>query len=337
MYERIESPQLIKNLGSEDIDFILSTLVSLANYGQEPSHLSPLPDRAFDNNIALWSAVLRRELRANVTVKLERFMISEWFPRSPGLFYTDEAAFAREDAMNFIESVPLVREFADLDDASRVMQSKAKLLAYKEPDITFIFNPYGKISMLKGGVGSVRLRCRDTREGAVWFMSASSSRTAHEGFPLAVQDYHYQKYIERIQEGGFLLCDLIGKLRYLPEDLSRLYIDYTGVPQLYLYVEEIRPLEEKKISDVYPFRVSVAVTFESEYEGESRMYASYVTFYPGIRGSMKSRIEWLEGNYVKGEYNGRIVTDFDETERPYSYSVFSLDKPHSCIKNMDEK
>jgi hypothetical protein len=85
MYERIESPQLIKNLGSEDIDFILSTLVSLANYGQEPSHLSPLPDRAFDNNIALWSAVLRRELRANVTVKLERFMISEWFPRSPGL------------------------------------------------------------------------------------------------------------------------------------------------------------------------------------------------------------------------------------------------------------
>lgn len=73
-------------------------------------------------------------------------------------------------------------------------------------------------------------------------------------------------------------------------------------------------------------RVSVAVSFLSNYEGKSNFYASYVTFYPNVQGSLKSRTEWLENVYVKGMYQGKIVTDFDQQMTRFRGATFSLEK-----------
>ena len=68
-------------------------------------------------------------------------------------------------------------------------------------------------------------------------MSASSTLTAHEGFPVALPDIQYQRYIDQIKTNGVLPCNLIGRLQFVPDILEKIYWDYENVPQLYLLVE----------------------------------------------------------------------------------------------------
>ncbi len=326
MFERIVSPQLVKNLSDQDVAFVVVTQLSTINYLRPTERLQPLPDRRYTDNTSLWKDILERRLRANVVLTLEHFLLSEWFPRSPGLFHTQNAETARKAAMHFIESQPHQPDLDDVDDADRERRYETPGAALVSPEFTYIFNPYGKMNMLGGGIGSIRLRDKQIQFGRVWFMSASSTRVAHEGFPVAVPDEYYQRHADVISTKGFLPCTLVGRLQFLPEDLVKVYRGYTGVPQLYLLVEQIRPGEFPEDTESQPFRVSIPITFESRYEGYPRMYAAYVTFYPSKQGSLERRVEWLEKSYVTGLYRGRVVTDFDEQEVHFTNAVFTLQR-----------
>ena len=190
--------------------------------------------------------------------------------------------------------------------------------------------------MLQGGIGSIRLKDKTVADaGRVWFMTASSTNTAHEGFPIALPDLYYQRYIDQIATRGVAACSITGRLRFVPDTLGTLYQDYTGVPQVYLQVEEVQP-STRALGPEEPARVSVAVMFRSEHEGESNIFSSYVTFYPGQRGSFASRIDWLENTYVKSMYQGEIVTDFDEQTRRFETARFSLRKVLGHEISMDQ-
>ena len=318
MIDQIEAPQLVKGLAPEDIAFIISAQLNLANYLHPPEELPPQPDKTYADNQSLWVDVLAKKLRARLTLQLTNFLLCDWFPRSPGLYYTDKALLARQEAQHSRVFAPESIGETNLENQYRV--------ADDAPDFTHIFNPYGKLSMLKGGVGSVRLREKEIGGGVVWFMAASQTPVAHEGFPVALPDDLYQRHFDQLHEQGFLACTLVGKLQNLPQDLDVLYKDYTGVPRLYLLVEEIRPLPTPSLTQ--PFRVSVATSFISDYEspGWNRMYAAYVTFYPQMHDSLERRVDWLENRYVKSRYQGKIVTDFDEREFHFPNVAFSLDK-----------
>jgi hypothetical protein len=318
MIDQIEAPQLVKGLAPEDIAFIISAQLNLANYLHPPEELPLQPDKTYADNQTLWADVLAKKLRARLTLQLTNFLLCDWFPRSPGLYYTDQAQHARQEAQYFREFVPEPTGETNLENQYQINDDA--------PDFTHIYNPYGKLSMLKGGIGSVRLCEKEIGGGVVWFMSASQTPVAHEGFPVALPDDLYQRHYDQLHEQGFLACTLVGKLQNLPQDLEILYKDYTGVPRLYLLVEELRPLPTPDLAQ--PFRVSVAASFISDYEspGWNRMYASYVTFYPQLQDSLERRIDWLENRYVKSRYQGQIVTDFDEREFHFPNVAFSLDK-----------
>ncbi|MEJ2748434.1 MAG: hypothetical protein P8183_11090 [Anaerolineae bacterium] len=318
MIDQIEAPRLVKGLAPEDIAFIISDQLNLANYLHPPEELPLQPDKTYADNQSLWADVLAKKLRARLTLQLTNFLLCDWFPRSPGLFYTDKARQARQEAQYFRESAPESTADTNLENQYQVDDDA--------PDFTYIYNPYGKLSMLKGGIGSVRLCEKEIREGVIWFMSASQTPVAHEGFPVALPDDLYQRYYDQLHERGFMACTLVGKLQNLPQDLDVLYKDYTGVPRLYLLVEELRPLPTPDLNQ--PFRVSVATSFVSDFEspGWNRMYAAYVTFYPHVHGSLERRVDWLENRYVKSRYQGKIVTDFDEREFHFPNVAFSLDK-----------
>lgn len=104
-----------------------------------------------------------------------------------------------------------------------------------------IFNPHGKIQMLRGGVGCIRLRRHGIEGRPVWLMSASSTLTAHEGVPLAVPHDRYTEVIDSLTSDGIVYCSSItGTLRYVPDFLGNLY-QWPDVPPVYLDVEDIRP------------------------------------------------------------------------------------------------
>jgi len=322
MYENTVSPQLITALSGEDIAHTVVTQLCTANYLLSPEKLPSIPDRIYADNERLWYDILSGQLDANVILTLENFLLSEWFPRSPGLYYTREAEEAREMARDCLVSSPRLAGLENIDDAERLYQITGSEL----PDFMYVYNPSGKISMLKGGIGSIRLRDKQIESGRVRFMSASSTLVAHEGLPIALPEDDYQKYYDIIREKGFLPCTLVGKLQWIPHELQEVYRDCVGVKQLYLLVDNIRPEHFTPEMERSPFRVSVAVTFESEYEGFRNTYASYVTFYSAIRDSLKKRTNWLENTYVKGMYQGKIVIDFDETTRQFRGARFALEK-----------
>lgn len=316
--ELLKYPLLYPLFNYQVLDELRKQL-SVANYLAAPNGLPQEADHTFYDNESLWDAILSERLRASVTIKLENFLLFEWFPRSPGLFHTRRAQEARHMAMNYTIPYEISPHLKEIDDAS--VYGKGKFM----PDYMRIFDPYGKIQMLEGGIGSVRLKDKTIDAGQVWFMTASSTLAAHEGFPIALPDIYYQKTIDQIATKGSAECTLVGKLRFVPDQLSTLYEDFTGVPQVYLLVDEVEP-SNRQLSEKGAPRVSVAVTFRSEHYGGGSIFASYVTFFPGEPGSLTSRVDWLEDIYVKSMYQGQILTDFDEQNRRFENARFSLKK-----------
>ncbi len=316
--ELLKDP-ILQGLLHEELLEILASQLSYVNYLREPVQLPGQPDRTFTSNFSIWGEVLAERLRASITIKLEDFFLFEWFPRSPGLFYTPEAERSRQEALDYTLKYPITSSLDGIDHAA--LKTKNVYI----PDHMRIFDPYGKLRMLHGGIGCVRLQDKNINGERVWFMSASSTSVAHEGFPIAIYDHDYAKIIDQIATDGIVPCTLTGKLRFMPEQLETLYSDYTGVPQLYLMVEEIKKSNRKLAMDDLP-KVSVAVTFSTEKFAGGGVFCSYVTFFPSHKGSFESRINWLEAIYVESMYQGQIITDFDEGNRHFNAAKFSLEK-----------
>lgn len=311
------SPQL-HALYEEDVKDLINTQVAAANYVASPiASGRVLPDESYATNEDVWKALLppSPRLHANLTLTLSKFFLFEWFPRSPGLYHTDGGAQSRRAAEQFSRRVHV----SELLPAHKLFRGHT---ADKNREFLEIFDPYGKISMLKGGIGCIRLRSKQLDCGEVWFMSASSSGVAHEGFPVAVPDCLYQRYFEQIQTLGTLRCDLHGKLQFLPESLVELYRGYRGVPQLYLLVDQLEPISMRKgLSELL---VTVSIGFLSSYEGQEKMYASYATLDPSNPGAAEDTAAWLEETYVQSLYQGSVATDFDEQMLRFANATFSL-------------
>ena len=266
------STSQLYGLYDEDIKSFVNTHVGTANYLLPAAQLTRShPDVIFATNEEIWNAILPplELLHANVNARLDSFYLFEWFPRSPGLFHTLEGKQARQVAENFRQRVPVAR-----------LLPRQKIDQNADPDqgrdFLEIYDPYGKIAMFQGGIGCVRLRSKPVGLEELWFMSASSSGVAHEGFPVAIPDHLYRDCIDDIRRFGAIRCTIRGKLRFLPEPLVQLYRGYRGVPQLYLLAEEVEFARRTK--EGRGLFVTVGVSFLSNFEGQRKMYASYATF-----------------------------------------------------------
>jgi hypothetical protein len=275
-----------------------------------PVTLPPGSDRHFHNTANFWRALLSERVRARRTVVLHDVLLSEWFPRSPGLFHTEYAAHARRAAQGHI------MQLAD--------EQERALYGTRLHPSPVVYDLYGKREMLRGGIGCIRLSRRQTPDGPLWFMSASTSGSAEEGVPVALTDADYERYIDAITEHGALPCTITGKLTVLPDSLLSLYQDYIGVPRLYVLVEEvslgrsITPLQQG-----HPI-ASATVIFATD-EPWPQVCATFVYFIPGGNGTVTQSVPWLE-YYVHELHGGKVITDFDEQVTRFPHAVFSLQK-----------
>jgi hypothetical protein len=297
-----------------DPDFFLDQLRP-SGLLQPPVEAPPAPDWSFSSNGELWDAVLGERVRTSRVVSLRGFYLSEWIPRSPGLFHTPVGAEHRSRAMSQIIEQPYAPDLEWIDHADvykfeREVYSEEGAFKYMR-----IFDPYGKVQMLRGGVGCIRLNRHDMDGEPCWLMSASSTFTAHEGFPLAVPHDLYQQVIESVARDGVMPCgSIIGRLRRVPDFLGDLYA-WPDVPPVFLQVEHISRGNAPHDDLSSKAMVSVAVSFESrsaQLGPPGMVYATYVTFFPGIKGSLQLRRDWLRDRYVGEWYQGEVISDFDE-------------------------
>ena len=87
---------------------------SLALPAVQPSELGLTE---FPTTEAFWQALLTERVRARRVVRLRDVQLSEWFPRSPGLFLTPLASEARRYANDYI--MPLDNEEKEIYLASK--------------------------------------------------------------------------------------------------------------------------------------------------------------------------------------------------------------------------
>src|SRR5579859_4001687 len=256
------------------------------------------PDKIYHHNNSFWEDLSTDKLkRTDLNIILEGFYIFDWFPRSPGLYYTPSGRRARENAGSDILSI---------DEG------------------VIIYNPDGKTSMLNGGVGNIKLMPITLAEKPHFFLSASSNGWCDEGLPIALPAELYNDVVEEIVTRGVVERVIIGKLNYMPTSLSAVYSHYTEVPKMYLKVNDLRYIEGHRSRSKEELRVRVAVSFTGQFRDQRNTYATYTTFDPSQRGSFEESIQWMEEEYVQKKFNGRIVTDFDQTRSHFPDAPFSL-------------
>lgn len=316
---RHESSELWLDTGPGYVAKSIEEQLSVSSLALPPTPGENRRNRTYAANEDFWSDLISEQIRSGAVVKLENFNVFEWFPRSPGLFHTAEGCYSRENARLNLYTLDPVQEAEYI--RSRPVNNR-------------IYNLHGKAEMLSGGVGCIRLRDKITDFGRTWFMAASSTLVAHEGIPIGLTDDMYQTYIDDIATHGALSCSLVGRLKFLPDSLLSLYSHYSGVPKFYLMAEEMRPLPSHWAS--MPV-ASGAVTFMKEddanatdyrnfrHEPIAQFFAAYIDFVPGWRGTLDSRLGWLE-RYVHELHEGTVVTDFDEQTTRFANATFSLDR-----------
>ena len=266
------------------------------------------PSRSYINDEMLWHDLRFGSLGEYGRITLNRFRLFDYVPRAPGLYHDDMARSAREEA------------FFYLDD--RLGDAPARVDAAAERDYRMVFAPQGKQSMLDGGIGCVRLRPIRVDGQVLHLMSATSSDEAHRGIPVAVDDTDYVAVNERIGIEGAVVCNMEGRLCAIPPELVDLFGNSPGCQRLYMCVDSLEVCDDAS-PPLHP-QVSVAVSFTSDYQRRNGIYASYVTFAPGDNPSFERALTWLNDVYVEGGYQGKIITDFDQTRSWFDGAALSL-------------
>jgi hypothetical protein len=269
----------------------------------------------FDSNEAFWRNLNRLQIFPDDTVLLKHFLILDWFPRAPGLYHTGNAEDARREAFDHLQ----------IGFGDSPIRDRARVVGETRPnDYTVVFTPQGKFSMLEGGIGSIRLKPIAIEGIWHWLITATSDGIAHTGVPIAVPINHYRSLLPMIQQHGFVCTNIYGKINILADPFSRLFDRSERVQKMVLQVTDFDSCEALNL---HP-EVSVAVSFLSRYRRQDypEVYATYVTFQPDIAGSFEDAISWMKNDYVEGEYQGSIITDFDQTQTIFREASLALSK-----------
>lgn len=290
--------KMAQGLDGSDMRQIINQQSRLAHLPMVNHFSTPDTDltRTVTSNEEAWRLFVQEQLYDTRRVRLEHFHLFEWFPLTPGRFHTDEAKFNRQMAYDMMERTPQGHAY---------------------------FNPYGKASMLRGGIGAVRLRPRLISNEAHFFMTASSNGSCHEGFPVLIPRRFYGPLKARLLQEGAVPVNLEGEMRYLIEELPSFFAGHREIPQLYLHVDVLEALPSPR-GEVSGYAVSVAISFAGEVQGNEGLYASYATFDPSSSQSLAHTINWLGQFYVTERYKGVVVTDFDEVKARFPQAVFGL-------------
>src|SRR5687768_6173701 len=86
------TPAIIENPSSVDLGYVIDSQLQQSRLLSAPSAGADAPgklkDGAFHSEEDIWSAILAQKLRASQVIQLDNFLIMEWIPRSPGLYFT---------------------------------------------------------------------------------------------------------------------------------------------------------------------------------------------------------------------------------------------------------
>lgn len=299
----------VETLGQADLVTIATQYLGARRLlDTQASQTSGRGEREYEDTNALWRAVVQGEPPGeSQRIVLRRVWLSEWIPRSPGLYHTDYAAHLREQAKYFV---------------------------IEKNEKNILYDPYGKRLMIDAGVGCLRLIVKEVGYDRLKFLSASSDGLAHAGFVVAMREEMFGEITQGITGDGGVFCEIRGRIRWWPQDQKTPITWKAGIPRLYLMADDVQPaLVDRAKTKV--LTATAAITFEGVVEGKKGRYFTFGSFNPGDRQDLRNCINWLERNYIQERYSGHaVLADFDEHERFFDnvrFSIKTLMDPKSTV------
>ena len=297
-----EAESAYERAGPDDMGDLIRMLTTYPQFAMLTNRevSAPVPATSFTSNEALWAEFHAHQLPDTSRVRLEHFHLFEWFPLSPGRYHTEQGRQYRSDAQS----------------------------ALRRDETGSYYNPDGKVNMIKGGIGAVKLKSRPfpNHQGMIeqhYLMTASSNGVCHEGVPLLVPRSLYGDVIRRIRGEGAAPILVAGEMKQLPDSARSFFgeLHLAHVPNCVLHVENIEELDQSR-ADVTRYTVAIALAFHGTFQGHQDLFMSYCTFDPANPTSRQDKVAWLQ-QYVQS-YQGQVLTDFDEDSPAFANAPFAL-------------
>jgi hypothetical protein len=279
-----------------------------------PTHRAEGATKHFATEVDFWSV---SELITFASVRLDGFRLSDWFPRTPGVYWSRRARSIRKQTF----SGP----------------------ATNDPELGRIFAPAAKRNLIEdGGIGTIRLRPRRIDGTDCWLATAVKGRQCAGGVPLALPDTF-------LAEGKVTWGDTAivhGTVRFLQEagleDIAA-YVHHAS--PVIIFVEKLEGLPSRRQSATPIVLTPVALfdqkSDESEVRGSlgGRFGYTFVHCVAGPGGGLDGAADWIEAYAAR--HRGRIITNFDErspilSNAPLSYQrLINKTYDRVIIKQLD--
>jgi|GEM_PF-5898368 len=266
-----------------DLIYTLANALGISSYQKvNPNAIAHKLEHDYIDNASFWKDALLCKHFPGSYIILNDFHLLEWLPFSPGRYFTEAAKILRKNAELHFDS-----------------QRNE-------------YNPVGKGSMVRGGIGAIRLAEKIIGDRCIFFLGASSTGIAHEGIPIALPYEEYSKVMPIIREKGGCQVKLAGSLQTMTENFPLLDFDQ-NIPRYCLFAEEVTV---KKPSIHCQLLTTVAIMFKANnpYSNIDKSW-TFCSFHPGSLRSEESTgaVDWLL-NYARkySDDNPIILTDFDE-------------------------
>jgi hypothetical protein len=258
------------------------------------------PDRVYLDDGSFYADLRGTDWHRIGRVQLVDFVLTEWLPLSPGRYHHPASARLRWEA----------QQHSYIVDGWRVYE-----LA-------------GKEGMILGGIGSLRLEGHEFEGQHSCLLGASSSSYSHTGIPVLCSGGLWNQVRERVAVHGALRCDLVGRLRPIPDSAS-LYKYGSPLISTFLQVENLDfgPYENAPPPQA---RASFAVMFGDELAWQ---HYSFATFKPGDPASLQYAVEWLRDRYGLGQTS--VLNDFDEREEHFRDAAVEFALSHVMAGDVD--
>jgi hypothetical protein len=252
--------------------------------------------RPFTENEEFWTTALNRQIYRGLRVRIQGHL-TEWLPAAPGRYFTE---FAREQ-----------RHLAAIVNKARHLPGQ-------------LYDPYGKIRMILGGIGSFRLA---DAPGAQlnYYLGLSTNGVTHQGIPVIVPAQEYDKVALPLDQHGGCVVDLRARVAILPTGDSAAPLQYGAEERRYcLVAEHIDYLRESRAGEL---RTTVYVVF-ARGQDEEHVYDkawTYSTFSPcpedGV--GVTQAVEWLKryADEYSRLHNPQILTDFDAYAPHFEHAI----------------
>ncbi len=274
-------------LREDDIRSVLTDALQTILYRKVDLRAIPhTVDRSYFDNASFWRDALSSQHFPGAYIRLDDFHLLEWLPFSPGRYFTRSAEFERQRA------------------AKRISEERHEYL------------PEGKTSMVRGGIGAIRLAEKIVNGSTIHFLGASSSGISHQGIPVVLPSEEYRKVIPIIKERGGCKVKLVGSLQTMNKNFPSLDFD-ARIPRYCLFAEEVT-VKEASIHNELLTTVAIMFTTNGEaarcYDYRNKSW-TFCSFHPSShrRDERTYAVEWLL-NYARRYSHDypTILTDFNE-------------------------